>query len=63
MTKVSKKSAQICQKKINSIPILFVGIKAYTKNVLFGEMKLNFDNTQLMIFKDWGSLAGLATVG
>ena len=39
------------------------GIKGYTRDVLFGQMKLNFDNTQLIIYEDWGTLGGLGTVG
>ena len=49
----------------NVIPVTFSGretignLETYTQNVLFGEMKLQFDYAHLVIFKNWGSLAGM----
>ena len=53
---------EIYFESVNPLP-LSLGLTAYTRDVLFGEMKLNFDNAQLMIFKDWGTLAGIANLG
>lgn len=35
----------------------------YTRDVLHDELKLTFDNAQLISYQDWGALVGLAGVG
>ena len=39
------------------------GLEAYMRDVLFGEMKLNFDTAQLITYANWGDLAGIAGIG
>ena len=35
-------------------------LETYTESVLYGEKKLQFDHAHLVVFREWGYLAGMA---